>query len=99
MLFAAALGFLVPPEPSDEGQTYSVVPTLVIGGVLFCASLGLTLYRKGDSVFFLALTLLFYLALVWVVHERVWSFYRRPDSALQATRETDTAEGVQKRVE
>jgi hypothetical protein len=74
ILFVAALALLVPAVPSHEVQKPSVVPALIVGGTLFTASLALTLHCKGDTVFFSALKLMFYFALAWVIHLRVWEF-------------------------
>jgi hypothetical protein len=73
-LFAGAFALVIPAVPSNEGEVYSLTPTLIIGSVLLAGSLALSIYRKAETLFFAALKLVFYAGLAWVVHARVWTF-------------------------
>lgn len=72
LLFFFSFGMLVPPVPSDHHAAYSITPTLILGGGAFALSLILAVVRKAESWPFAALKLLFYLALAWVILERVF---------------------------
>lgn len=72
LLFCLGWVMIIPPVPSDAGQTYSLIPVLVIGGGAYAASLLLG-YRRGAEHWAIAgLKLLFYAGLAWVIHQRVF---------------------------
>lgn len=74
VLFLVALGFLIPPIPSDHGQVYRSLPALIIGGFLFAGSLGLALWRGAEHWLTAVAKLLAYLFLVHLIYERVFQY-------------------------
>lgn len=71
LLLIGAFGFLVPPVPSTEGQVHRFAPAAFIGGVLF-ASATVLRCRRGAQLWPLGVAkLILYLALGWLLHERV----------------------------
>jgi hypothetical protein len=74
VLFIVALGFIIPPIPSDLGQVYRSLPALLIGGTLFAGSMALALWRGAEHWLTAVLKLLAYLCLVRLIYERVFQY-------------------------
>ena len=74
ILFCFGLAMIVPPVPSIAGQTYRLAPALIVGGAAFAGSLLLGYRRGAEHQITLALKLVFYVGLAWVIHERVFRF-------------------------
>lgn len=72
LLFFFALGFLVPPIPSDDKTVYSVTPVLIIGGGAFAVSLLLAMHRRAEHWATVVLKLVFYCMLACIIHQRVF---------------------------
>jgi hypothetical protein len=72
ILFCVAFAMIVPPVPSVAGQIYRLAPALIIGGVAFAGSLLLGYRRGAENPVTIALKLVFYIGLAWVVHQRVF---------------------------
>ena len=70
ILFVAALTFMIPPIASDSQFPHEAAPALVIGGLLFGASLFLSWWRAAEHWITAAFKLLAYLVLVWLAYER-----------------------------
>ena len=68
--FVAALGFLIPPIPSDARYPYRFAPALIMGGAVFAISLLLSRARGAEHWITVAIKLLCYLVLVWIAFER-----------------------------
>lgn len=74
LLFCFAFFMIVPPVSSQEGHEYSLTPALIIGGGAFTVSMLLGYRRGAEHPLTIVLKLLFYVALAWIVHERVDRF-------------------------
>ncbi len=71
VLLIAAFGFLVPPVPSMKGQVYRFGPAALIGAALFAVATVLRC-RRGAQLWPLGVAqLLLYLALGWLLYERI----------------------------
>ena len=68
--FIAALGFMIPPIASDARYPYRTTPGLIIGGLLFAASLALSWRRAAEHWLTAIVKMLAYLLLVWIAYER-----------------------------
>ncbi|MDD5139903.1 MAG: hypothetical protein PHY43_06555 [Verrucomicrobiales bacterium] len=71
-LFFVALAFVIPPVPSNAGQTYRPLPAMIIGVVILLCSLLLARKRGSENLVAILLKMLFYL--VFLNYERVFSF-------------------------
>jgi hypothetical protein len=67
--FLAALAFLVPPPVSDVNYPPFHTPALIIGGLLFAASLWLSWHRATEHWAIATIKLIGYLVLVWIAYE------------------------------
>ena len=74
VLFVAALGFFIPPIPSDREQVLTSLPALITGGILFAGSLALALRRGSEHWLTAVVKLLAYLFLVRLIYERVFQY-------------------------
>lgn len=71
LLLIGAFGLLVPPVPSMKGQVYRFGSVALIGGVLFAIATVLRC-RRGAQLWPLGVAqVLLYLALGWLLYERV----------------------------
>ncbi len=71
VLFVLGFAILIPPEPSESDEVYTVWPGLIWGLVFFGLSLLLAFRRKAETAFSAVFRLAFFAVYAAILHVRV----------------------------